>query len=78
MMAHGIKYLLCLASLGQPAGCVPSWLLVRINPVLVEPRTLPKTERNMDDKLLNVFRKVAPPLLSDFAKGAMTIALISE
>jgi len=28
--------------LGQPPGCVPSWLLVKINPVLAEPRTVPQ------------------------------------
>jgi len=32
--------LLCLARWGQPPspGCAPSWILVKINPVLAEPR----------------------------------------
>jgi len=31
--------LFCLARLGQPTGCVLSWLLVEINPVLAKSRT---------------------------------------
>jgi len=35
-----LNTLFCLASLDQPAAsCVPSWLLVKINAVLAEPRT---------------------------------------
>jgi len=31
---------LCLARWGQPASCARSWIPVKINPVLAEPRTL--------------------------------------
>jgi len=40
MTAHGIQYSVFLTSLGQPPHCVPSWLLVKINPILTEPRTV--------------------------------------
>jgi len=37
---------LCLARWGQPPppGCAPSWILVKINPALAKPRTLPQAE----------------------------------
>jgi len=37
--AYGIKYFICLASLGQPAWLIPSRILVKINPVLTKRRT---------------------------------------
>jgi len=40
MAAHGIKYPVCLASWFSEPGCVTSWLLLKINLVLAEPRTI--------------------------------------
>jgi len=45
--------LFCLAALGQPTRCVPSWLLVKINPVLAKPRTLPKQKNKQKTKQKN-------------------------
>jgi len=36
---YGIEYPVSLASLGQLVSCVPSWLLMKINPIQAEPRT---------------------------------------
>ena len=37
--AHGIQWPLHLASLGQLPSCVPSQLLVKVNPIPAQPRT---------------------------------------
>ena len=40
MTAHGVKYPVFFGQVGSALpGCAPSWILVKINPVLAEPRT---------------------------------------